>query len=127
MVQDSAVRRKRKVAVLWLLRGLVGLAFLAAGGSKLVAASTMVAMFATIGLGQWFRMVTGVLEVAGAIGLFVPAVTVYAALLLAIVMVGAIIAHLTVLGGSPVPAAVLLLCSGGIAWLTREGADASRH
>jgi putative oxidoreductase len=127
MVQEIAVRRKSKVAVLWLLRGLVGLAFLAAGCSKLAAAPAMVAMFATIGLGQWFRIVTGVLEVAAAIGLFLPGVTVYAACLLMVVMVGAIIAHLAILGGSPVPAIALLLLSGGIAWLTKEGADASRH
>ena len=67
------------------------------------------------------------LEVAGAIGLLVPAVTLYAALLLVVVMAGAIIAHLSVLGGSPVPALALLLLSGGIAWLTRESADASRN
>jgi uncharacterized membrane protein YphA (DoxX/SURF4 family) len=113
--------------MVWLLRVLVALAFLAAGGAKLAAAPAMVAMFAAIGLGQWFRIVTGVLEVTGAIGLFIPAVTVYAALLLIVVMVGAIIAHLTVLGGSPVPAIALLVLSGGIAWLTREGADASRN
>jgi uncharacterized membrane protein YphA (DoxX/SURF4 family) len=105
----------------------VGLVFLAAGGAKLIAEPGMVAMFAAIGVGQWFRIVTGVLEVVGAIGLFSPVVTVYAALLLIVVMVGAIIAHLMVLGGSPVPAMALLLLSGGIAWLTREGADASRN
>jgi hypothetical protein len=60
-------------------------------------------------------------------GRFVPGVTAYAALLLMVVMVGAILAHLAILGGSPIPAAVLLLLSGGIAWLTREGADASRN
>lgn len=127
MVEGVATRRRSTVAVLWLLRGLVALAFLAAGGSKLVAAPAMVAMFAAIGVGQWFRLLTGTLEVAGAIGLFIPAVTVYAALLLMMVMAGAIIAHLTILGGSPIPAIVLLLLSGGIAWLTREVPDASRH
>ena len=127
MIERTAAFRKGTVGVLWLLRGLVALVFLAAGGSKLVAAPAMVAMFATIGVGQWFRLLTGTLEVAGAIGLFVPATTVYAALLLMIVMAGAIVAHLAILGGSPVPAIVLLLLSGGIAWLTREGTRASRH
>lgn len=122
MVEMVAMRRKSTVAVLWLLRGLVALAFLAAGGAKLAAAPAMVAMFAAIGVGQWFRILTGLLEVAGAIGLFIPSVTVYAALLLVTIMVGAIIAHLTVLGGSPVPVIVLLSLSGGIAWLTRDAA-----
>lgn len=127
MVERVLVHRKSTVALSWLLRVLVALAFLAAGGGKLTAAPAMVTMFAAIGLGQWFRILTGVLEVAGAIGLLVPAVTFYAALLLVVVMVGAIIAHLSILGGSPVPALALLLLSAGIAWLTRESADASRH
>lgn len=55
------------MAVMWLLRGLVAVVFLAAGGAKLVAAPAMVAVFAAIGLGQWFRLLTGLLEVAGAI------------------------------------------------------------
>jgi putative oxidoreductase len=126
MVETLVARRKGTVAVSGLLRALVGLAFLAAGGAKLIAEPGMVRMFAAIGLGQWFRVLTGGLEVAGAIGLFVPAVTVYAALLLMVVMVGAIIAHLAILGGSPVPAIALLLLSGGIARLTK-GPDASRH
>lgn len=127
MVERVAGRQKNTVVVSWLLRVLVALAFLAAGGGKLTAAPAMVTMFAAIGVGQWFRMFTGVLEVAAAIGLFIPGVTVYAALLLMVVMVGAIIAHLAILGGSPFPAIVLLLLSGGIAWLTRAGADASRN
>jgi hypothetical protein len=35
-------------------------------------------------------------------------------------MIGAIIAHLTILGGSPAPALALLVLSGGIASLARE-------
>ena len=38
------------------------------------------------------------------------------------VMVGAIVAHLTILGGSPLPAIVLLLLSAAIAWLARDTA-----
>ena len=87
----------------------VGLAFLAAGGSKLAGAPAMVAMFAKIGFGQWFRILTGLLEVGGAIGLFVPRFAVYAASMLAVVMVSAIGFHLTRLGGNPVPPIVLLL------------------
>jgi hypothetical protein len=104
----------------------VALAFLAAGGAKLATAPARAAMFATIGVGQWFRVLTGLPEVAGAIGLFLPSVTAYAARLLATIMIGAVIAHATVLGGSPVPAIVLLLLSGGIAWLTRAAGPVKR-
>jgi len=41
-------------------------AFIGAGGTKLVGVPAMVEMFGKVGLGQWFRYVTGVLEVAGA-------------------------------------------------------------
>ena len=53
------------------------------------------------------------------IGLLVPRYAFHAARLLAIVMVGAVIAHLTVLGGSPVPALALLVLSGIIAYLRK--------
>jgi putative oxidoreductase len=81
MIERVATSRKSTIVLSWLLRGLVALAFLAAGGSKLIAAPAMVAMFAAIGVGQWFRLLTGTLEVAGAIGLLLPRVTIYAALL----------------------------------------------
>jgi putative oxidoreductase len=122
MIERVATSRKSTTVLSWLLRGLVALAFLAAGGSKLIAAPAMVAMFAAIGVGQWFRLLTGTLEVAGAIGLLLPRVTIYAALLLMAVMVGAIVAHLTILGGSPLPATALLLLSAAIAWLARDTA-----
>jgi len=86
-----------------------GLAFLAAGGSKLAGAPAMVAMFAKIGFGQWFRILTGLLEVAGAIGPICASLRCHASSMLAVVMVGAIGFHLTRLGGNPVPPIVLLL------------------
>ncbi len=110
---------KGRLITLWTLSGLSAVAFLAAGGSKLAGAPAMVAVFDKVGLGQWFRYVTGILEVAGAIGLLVPRYAFYAAVLLTIVMVGAIASHLAVLGGSPAPAAVLLIFTGTIAWLRR--------
>ena len=102
---------------LWTLSGLVALAFIGAGGAKLAGVAVMVELFAKVGLGQWFRYFTGILEVAGGIGLLMSRYAFYAAVLLAAVMVGAIIAHLTVLGGSPAPALVLLVLSGMLAYL----------
>jgi putative oxidoreductase len=110
---------KGRLITLWTLSGLVALAFVAAGSSKLAGAAAMVEVFDKVGFGQWFRYFTGLLEVAGAIGLLIPRYAFYAAALLVIVMVGAIIAHLTVLGGSPAPAAVLLVLTAIIAYLRR--------
>jgi putative oxidoreductase len=92
---------KVRLITLWILSGLLALAFLGAGGAKLAGAAAMVEIFNKVGLGQWFRYFTGVLEVAGAIGLLISRYAFYAAILLALVMVGAVVTHLTVIGGSP--------------------------
>jgi putative oxidoreductase len=114
-----AVSGKGRLITLWTLSGLIALAFISAGGAKLAGVSVMVEMFDKVGFGQWFRYFTGLLEVAGAIGLLIPRYAFYGAVLLAIVMVGAIIAHLAILGGSPAPAAALLVLAGIIAYLRK--------
>jgi hypothetical protein len=81
--------------------------------------SCNVAMFAKIGFGQWFRILTGLLELIAAIGLFIPRYTLYAAATLAVVMASAIGFHLTILGGNPLPPIVLLLLTSLIAWLSK--------
>jgi putative oxidoreductase len=114
-----AASGKSRLITLWTLSGLVALTFIAAAGGKLAGAANMVEMFDKVGLGQWFRYFTGLLEIVGAIGLLVPRYAFYAAVLLAVIMVGAIVAHVAVLGGSPAPAAVLLVLSAAIAYLRR--------
>jgi uncharacterized membrane protein YphA (DoxX/SURF4 family) len=106
---------KGRLITIWILSVLAALAFLAAGGSKLAGAAPMVAVFDKVGIGQWFRYLTGLLEVVGAIGLFIPRT----AVLLSLVMVGATIAHVTVLGGPPVAPIVLLILTGSIAYLRK--------
>src|SRR5437879_5027106 len=114
-----AVSGKGRVITLWTLSGLVALAFVFVGGGKLAGASAMVELFDKVGLGQWFRYLTGLLEVAGGIGLLIPRYAFYAAVLLVIVMIGAIFTHVIVVGGSPVPAASLFVLSGIIAYLRK--------
>ncbi len=60
--------------------------------------------------------VTAALELGGAVLLLVPTLAGIGAVVLAIVMVGAILAHTLVLGGSAVPAIVLLAATVTIAW-----------
>src|ERR1700732_1429920 len=110
---------KSRLITLWTLSGLVALAFVFVGGGKLAGTAAMVELFDKVGLGQWFRYLTGLLEVAGGIGLLVPRYAFYAAVLLAMVMVGAIIAEVAVTGDSPAPPAVLLVLSGIIAYLRK--------
>jgi uncharacterized membrane protein YphA (DoxX/SURF4 family) len=116
--QSSGQRKAIKYTSLGL-RLTAAAAFLAAGGAKLAGAPMMVEIFQHVGLGQWFRIVTGLVEVSAAIALLVPFTAGLAGLVLAITMVIAIFTHLFVIGGSPVPAIVLLLITVSIAWLNR--------
>jgi hypothetical protein len=55
--------------------------------------------------------------VAGGLGLLMSRWAFQSAVLLAVVMVGAFIAHVTVVGGSPAAAVVLFVLTGIIAYL----------
>lgn len=109
----------KKHLLMWLLQIAVAVMFLTAGWPKLAGAPLMVQTFDAIGIGQWLRYLTGALEIGGAVLLFVPALAALGALTLAIVMVGAILTHAFVLGGSAIPAMVLLGASLTITWLRR--------
>lgn len=109
-----------KRSVDWIIRILLVLAFLAAGGAKIAGAPPMVAIFEQIGAGQWFRFVTGTLEIVGGLLVLVPRTTIWGALLLACVMVGAVFTHLALIGGNPLPAFILLALSGSVLWLRRQ-------
>ncbi|MEH2622947.1 putative oxidoreductase [Bradyrhizobium sp. AZCC 1719] len=118
-VAVPAGRRWTHVGV-WIVRGLLALAFLGAGGVKLYGVPMMVDEFHHIGLGQWFRYLTGSLEIVGAILLLLPRKAAFGSLLLICIMIGAVITHLFVIGGSPVPAIVLLALNALVAYSERE-------
>ena len=105
---------------LWILQIAAAGMFLMAGFSKLSGDPQMVEMFDAIGFGQWFRYLTGSLEVLGAILLLVPRLSGLGALLLVGVMLGAVPTHIFVVGGSPLPAIILLIITGVISWGRRE-------
>lgn len=111
---------KAKSIALWVLQVLAAVAFLAAGGAKLAGAAPMVATFSAIGLGQWFRYVTGVIEVGSAVLLLVPGLAAFGALLLACTMIGAVLTHLTILHTSPAAPLVLLVVVAVILWGRRD-------
>src|SRR5262249_52768210 len=118
---DTLTLPRGRVALtaLWISQIALAAVFLLAGGSKLVGAPAMVTLFNAIGLGQWFRYVTGAIEVTGAIALLVPAAAVYGALLIVPTMIGAIITNL-VLGQSAAPPLVLLAVASAVAWVRRD-------
>jgi len=80
----------------------------------------MVALFDAIGVGQWFRYVTGLIEVSSAIALLVPSLAVFGAVALLATMLGAVATHLFVVGGSPAMPAILLLGAAAVVWARRH-------
>ncbi len=120
-VDSSRVRRSRtRLFALWALQVILAAMFFLAGGSKLAGAPAMVATFDSIGVGQWFRYVTGVIEVVAAVALLVPRFAPLGALLLVPTMLGAMAAHLFIVGGSPAVPALLLLAALVVLWARRK-------
>ena len=101
---------------LWALQVFLALMFAMAGLAKVFGDPAMVEMFATIGIGQWFRYVVGALEIAGAVGVLVSRLSGLAALGLLCLMAGAILTNVLVLGTSPLLPIVLMLVSALVAW-----------
>jgi len=108
--------RKRRIAI-WVLRVFLGLAFSIIGVAKLTGALNTVQTFEAFGWGQWFRYLTGVLDLAGALLVFVPRWTHYGALVLACTVGLATVLSLT--RPDLWPAFALTLLAATLAWLTR--------
>ncbi len=110
---------KSKVAI-GILRVLLVLAFFAVGAAKLTASLGTVGWFSQLGWGQWFRYLTGLLDIAGAVLLFVPRWICLGALVLACTIGTATVLNvLFPLHQNPLVPLVLTLLSATLAWLTR--------
>ncbi len=115
----EAATGKSKIAI-GVLRVLLVLVFLTIGAAKLTASLGTVGWFAQLGWGQWFRYLTGLLDVAGALLLFVPRWTCYGALVLACTIGTATVLNVVFpLHQNPLVPLVLTLLAAGLAWLTR--------
>jgi putative oxidoreductase len=114
-------RSRAGTIALWIVQIATAAMFLLAGSLKLAGIPAMVGLFDAIGIGQWFRYLTGSIEVVSAILLLVPSLAFFGALLLVATMVGAIMTHLFIVGGSPAPAIVLGAAAAAIAWTRRRG------
>ena len=101
---------------LWVSQILLAIMFAMAGASKVFGDQATVEMFATIGIGQWFRYVVGALEIVGAVGVLIPRLAGLAALGLVCLMVGAAITNVFVLGASPLVPIVLTVVGALVVW-----------
>lgn len=105
-------RRSRHVTAgrigLIAARVLLSGQFIVGGVLKLTGDPQMVAMFDDIGAGQWLRLLVGICELAGGIGLLLPRLVRVAAVALAGLLVGAALTNVVALQTSPVVPLVLL-------------------
>lgn len=104
---------------LWGVRILLALAFGAAGAAKLAGVPQMVSNFEAMGFGQWFRYFTGAVELLGVVLILLPRTSFFGGLWLGGTMVGAVVTHLFLIGGSPIPAMVLGALCATVAWTQR--------
>jgi uncharacterized membrane protein YphA (DoxX/SURF4 family) len=72
---------------------VLGVMMAVSGLTKLAGESHQVAMFAMVGLPNWFLALVGTFEVIGGILLLVPAATPIGSLVLSTIMVGALWTH----------------------------------
>lgn len=116
-------RRRVVNVVLWVAQIALTAFFVFASTPKLLGDPTAVAMFDTVGFGQWFRYLTGACELAGAIGLLIPRLSGLAATGLVGVMIGATLTNLFLLPGMQSSAAMTALLGvvfAVIAWARRD-------
>jgi uncharacterized membrane protein YphA (DoxX/SURF4 family) len=107
---------------LWTLQVILAAVYALAAFGKLTADAQNVALFEAIGLGTTGMYVVGVLELAGAIAMFVPRLTGLAATCFVALMIGAVISTLAIGAGAmaAIPATVGVLAAV-VAWGRRAG------
>ncbi len=118
----TATRKRVLNISLWVVQVLLAAFYVSGALSKLAGQQVMVEMYDQIGFGQWLRYLTGILELAGAVGLLVPRLCGLAAAGLAAVMVGATTASVLFLGGpsTAVLPAGLFVVFVLLAWARRD-------
>lgn len=120
-VIDMTEIQKNQPKWMWVLLGLTALAFVAAGGAKLMGVESVHKPFADMGMPSFTGYIVGLLEIAGAIGLFIAPLRFWAALGLAATALGGFAYHAAFTPISEgIPALVFLALSGAIAVLTKE-------
>ncbi|XWW45009.1 DoxX family protein [Fibrella sp. USSR17] len=106
--------------IAWILQVLLGLFLLFAGFNKLRDLSGTIHVFGTLGLPSALAYVVAGGELLGGIGLLVPRLTRLAATGLLLIMIGAVVMHVTKIPGGltgGVPALVCLILLALLLWL----------
>ncbi len=124
-------KAKALAAGLWLVLIVEAFGMLLAGSAKFTAAGWWSAKFVEWGYPEGFSHVVGVVEMAGAGFLFAPALAAYAAIVLIVVMVSALVTVLTNPGRPTVDGPLIHLVLLGLIlaarWRRRWRPGRSRH
>jgi uncharacterized membrane protein YphA (DoxX/SURF4 family) len=106
------------VLAMWLPRVAVALVFLSVGSEKFGSQGPWIRIFARIGLGDWFRYLTGVMQVGGALLLLVPPLVTAGTIVLGCTMAGAIVVNIFVLhtGLAAIIPTLLLIAVVFVGW-----------
>ena len=110
-----------KIVGVWALAVILAAFFFVAGGLKLRGAPSQVDNFAHWGYAAWFLYVVGAVETAGAMGLLVPRLAGFAAMLLGGTMLGASLTHLVHHEMKAVPIPLVILGLLAVVGYARRG------
>ncbi len=95
MTRAQRLGRISATVLLWVLSVLMTLAMVLVGLPKVLGVSPWPEYFEAWGYAEWFRVLIGTLQVAGALALLVPRVALYGAAALIVIMLGAEATELT--------------------------------
>ncbi|MDA0563918.1 DoxX family protein [Streptomonospora sp. S1-112] len=107
---------------LWVVQVLMAVFFAFASAlPKLIAHESAVDFFAQMGAGTWFMYLIGVLELAGAVALVVPALSGLSGIALVGLMIGAFITQFVYFDGQNAATPVILgVLAAVVAWGRRD-------
>ena len=119
-IAATSMLSRLKTVALWVLKIALAALFVLTAWAKLYGVPSMVEIFEKVGLGQWFRYFTGVLELLGAALLLWPGTAAFGALLLTVVCVGAFFSQLFILHEDVIHVVVLAAILAAIVWTYRD-------
>jgi putative oxidoreductase len=109
MLRATGNRSRPVRGAILTLSVLLALLFAYQGLTKFGESRLWTTVFTRIGLGMWFRYVTGAIEAGGAALLLYGPTRLVGALLLACTMVGALLTHVLAIGVGPQTVVVVVL------------------
>ncbi|HEY1336126.1 MAG TPA: DoxX family protein [Bryobacteraceae bacterium] len=116
MFEQANSGEPRNVLGDWACRGFVGLAAIFVGWDKFAANTQWPLFFQRLGLGEWFRYFTGIVEILGGVLALIPRTAAAGLALLAVTMAGAAVADAVVQPNAAAIPAVFAVILGTYAW-----------